>query len=37
MKAAFDLGGLRYPEMQRMYHVLNEGRKIDPWRRVQGQ
>lgn len=37
MKAAFDLGGLQYPEMQRMYHVLNEGRKIDPWRRVQGQ
>lgn len=37
MKAALGLGGLGCPEKQRMYRDLNEGRKIDPWRRVQGQ
>lgn len=37
MKAALVLGGLGCPEKQRTYRDLNEGRKIDPWRRVQGQ
>ena len=33
MKAALGLGSMGRPEKQRMYRDLNEGRKIDPWRK----
>lgn len=37
MKAALKLGAQGPPQKQSMYCVLNVGKKIDLWRRVQGQ